>query len=532
MNLQLATEWADGMDTLPHPGADTSPKSDQHGGEARILDAETIIVCTERTDAEHDRALFPFDEYVPTEVVIGKNPSLRCVKEDVEIYLIANGNGRQSAASFASWLGRPVFFLDKPVHGMNRETIVAALEASTTVQPTIAAKSERKANCRTLLPKANMPAALLEGVERQAADQLAKPLPSAVSIVELAAREIDHNATLLGERWLCIGGGALFIGPSGIGKSSASVQQDILWGLGRSAFGIAPARPLKILCIQAENDDGDLSEMARGVMDGLAISCEDRNALSERVLYATEQSRTGPEFLSSVVRPLLENHRPDLLRLDPLLAYLGADPCDMGVTASFLRNSLNPLLTEFACGCIINHHTPKVTNRDTTAWRTSDWMYAGAGSADLTNWCRAAIVIDPTYTVKLFKFIAAKRAGRTGWRDEEGCIVLEKYFCHAEYGIHWREASSEDIERMIVSAQKKKDKDTKTENDLLRLIPLQGAVEKNILIEMAHRSGISEKRANLLIKVLLAQSKAHEWQIKRPNARAAKHISRHEQTLT
>ena len=64
----------------------------------------------------------------------------------------------------------------------------------------------------------------------------------------------------------------LFVGPSGIGKTSASVQQDLLWSVGLPAFGIAPARPLKILTIQAEDDDGDLSEIVSGIKSSLKFA--------------------------------------------------------------------------------------------------------------------------------------------------------------------------------------------------------------------------------------------------------------------
>ena len=65
---------------------------------------------------------------------------------------------------------------------------------------------------------------------------------------------------LLKNRYLCKGGGALWVAQTGIGKSSAELQAAILWAIGRPFFGIAPARPLKSLIIQAENDDGDLAE--------------------------------------------------------------------------------------------------------------------------------------------------------------------------------------------------------------------------------------------------------------------------------
>jgi len=67
-------------------------------------------------------------------------------------------------------------------------------------------------------------------------------LPTPCSIIALA--ELDpatfETDNLLGNRFLCVEGGMLLVGPSGIGKSSANVQQDILWSLGRPAFGIRP----------------------------------------------------------------------------------------------------------------------------------------------------------------------------------------------------------------------------------------------------------------------------------------------------
>ena len=258
----------------------------------------------------------------------------------------------------------------------------------------------------------------------------------------------DPTKTLLGNRYLCVEGALLFIGPSGIGKTSASVQQDLLWSIGEPAFGIVPARPLKILTIQAEDDDGDLSEMVSGVQAGLQLSAEQLRQSRERCFYVAEKSHTGLEFLVQIVKPLLEKHRPDLLRINPLQAYLGGDIKDPAITANFLRNHLNPFLARFACGCIIVHHTPKLTFRDTKEWKASDWMYAGAGAADITNWCRAALIVDATSNPRVFRFIAAKRASRIGWVDdstgERECV---RHFAHGDDGIYWREASGEEVEK-------------------------------------------------------------------------------------
>ena len=83
------------------------------------------------------------------------------------------------------------------------------------------------------------------------AERKADPLAGRKSLAELAKQPIDPGQTLLGDRYLCRGGSMLYVGRSGLGKSSSSAQADIQWSLGREAFGIAPAKPLNILTIQA-----------------------------------------------------------------------------------------------------------------------------------------------------------------------------------------------------------------------------------------------------------------------------------------
>src|SRR6202041_1547337 len=104
---------------------------------------------------------------------------------------------------------------------------------------------------------------------------------------------------------------------------------------------------------------------------------------------------------------------------------LGADVKDDGANSRFLRNGLNPILTGRGCGIFIIHHTPKTNHRDTSDWKQTDWMYAGAGAAVLTNWARAYLVIEPTDVHGVYRFIAAKRGQRIGWPR------LEQLWAHA-----------------------------------------------------------------------------------------------------
>jgi hypothetical protein len=72
-----------------------------------------------------------------------------------------------------------------------------------------------------------------------------------------AEQPIDHNQTLLGNRYLCRTGGMFVVAPSGIGKSTFSIQLAVLWCCGVVAFGIKPKKALRILIVQSEDDQGD-----------------------------------------------------------------------------------------------------------------------------------------------------------------------------------------------------------------------------------------------------------------------------------
>ena len=206
-------------------------------------------------------------------------------------------------------------------------------------------------------------------------------------------------------------------------------------------------------------------------------------------------------------------------------AYLGGDIKNAEVTASFLRNGLNPLLAQYQCAAIIVHHTPKTNFRDTKEWKASDWMYAGAGSADITNWCRAALIIDPTSNPGVFKFIAAKRASRIGWLDDlTGEREFVRHFGHSSNGsIFWREALDAEVKQTGQPGKQAK--------DLLALIPTEGAISKNVLLSQVSSLGIGQVKAKGFLAELLSEKTLFEWRVNRPRTNPEVQISRHEQPV-
>jgi hypothetical protein len=338
----------------------------------------------------------------------------------------------------------------------------------------------------------------------------------------LKRRTADDPNELLRTGYLCRGGGLLLAAPTGIGKSSFAIQATILWALGRALFGITPARPLKSLLIQAENNEGDMAEMRDGVIAGLALSPTELEMVYSNIFTAQENTRTGRAFFENTVAPLLELHRPDLLWIDPALSYIGGESNSQKDVSLFLRNLLNPLLSQFRCGCIVIHHTNKPSKgEEKLAWQAGDFAYLGSGSAEWANWARAVLAIRSVGSHEIFELRAGKRGGRIGWKDCDGNKTFARLIGHAtEPGfICWRLASDSE---MPVGKQKR----TGKSEDLTALVPLEKPITKTLLIDKWKDSYGNHQKGRAFLESLLADGKLFEWRQNRPGTNAAKLIAR------
>jgi RecA-family ATPase len=339
------------------------------------------------------------------------------------------------------------------------------------------------------------------------------------SLAELVHQTPSEEDTLLGNRYLCRGGGMLIVAPSGHGKSVLSCQAAIEWGVGRASFGIKAARPLRTLIVQAEDDRGDCIEMSQ-IVRHLEITGDKFDLLKRNVWLEPVNDVTGFAFIQ-VLDGFLVQYPADIVIINPLTAYLGADDKDTKAATLFLRNWLNPVLGEHNCAAIIIHHTPKTNFASTDGYKPSDWMYRGAGAATITNWARAILVIDPGKTPGVYRFIAAKRGKRIGWGLDQP--VFETYWahCHELHKLLWVPANEAEIK-----AEAKTHRDVQA-SDLLPFIP--GPDEEPVIIEQiidAARGKIGEKKVRSFIKVLLADKNIDAIEIKRQRARPERKYTR------
>jgi hypothetical protein len=333
------------------------------------------------------------------------------------------------------------------------------------------------------------------------------PLAGA-SLLVLSKRPIPADKTLLGDRWLCAGGGAMIVGPSGIGKSTLSVQAAALWSCGRSAFGIRPARPLRLLVIQSEDDDGDSIEMAR-VLNELGLSEKELELTGRNTHLEFLNDKTGHAFTKRL-NEMLGLFPCDIVVVNPLSAYLGSDTKDEEKVNQFLRTWINPILTTHNTAVIFIHHTPKTTNRDTSEW-TTEWMYSGSGVAGITNWARAYIAIDPCKEAPdVYKFIAAKRGKRIGWGGSE------TFWAHSrdDGKILWVPADRDQIALAKEASKSNPD-------DLLRLVPELDPISQEKLHQIASEKKIGEKKIRRFLKILEEEKKIYRHKMPREGAKAA-----------
>jgi len=343
-----------------------------------------------------------------------------------------------------------------------------------------------------------------------------------VRLADLKAPSRDDGRELIQDRLLCRGGSLLFVGPTGVGKSSFAMQAGIFWSIGKPCFDLRPAAPFRVLYVQSENDPGDLYEFRQGIYEGLELTKEQVKLAGENVRIATVNDSIGTDFVLTVLRPLLAEHNPDLLILDPLLAYLGGDVTRQDVVSSFVRSALQPAIAEADCGLVLVHHPPK-PKRDLGGAKAGDDAYFGAGSADLANWARSVMVLKPTTHHGIYELRLAKRGRRAGWVEADGNTPrFQATIAHGKGGlIYWREVDE--------GEQFKATPNDTAAVDLLALVPRNGSILKSAWLEKVKGKGIGACRAERILDTLQDDGKIFFWNIPRSNARPAIALAREPQ---
>jgi hypothetical protein len=264
--------------------------------------------------------------------------------------------------------------------------------------------------------------------------------------------EADNPAALFRNGWLRKGGGAFLVAPSGVGKSTWTIQAAICWRLGKAAFGIKPVRPLRVAIIQAEDDAEEMSFFRNQIAEGLQVECgmtheETAEALKGIALFDFVGS-AGDDFVGLLGQTMREHPEIDLWIINPFQSYFGGDISRNSEVTRFLRVGIDPLIKPANAAVVFAHHTNKAPPpKERVGWGTDAFsQYIGAGGAELANWARAILVLMPTGVPGVFTLAAGKRGGRLGWVDPAGAKTNTRLIAHSGDRIFWRDATPEEAE--------------------------------------------------------------------------------------
>jgi RecA-family ATPase len=237
-------------------------------------------------------------------------------------------------------------------------------------------------------------------------------------------------------RWLCKGYAIQIVGFAGTGKSTLCMQMCTHWALGLHLFGLQPVRPLRILLVNAENDFGDMAEMWNGSTRDFTLG--EKARLKEQLTIVRNTKARGAAFVEALEN-LINRHKPDVVVVDPLLAFVDFEIADQALTSAFLRGMILPLLQRTGVALVYYHHTNKpVAGLDLDSMPPQQLAYLGAGAAEWCNFARDSGFLfrakaEDGEEAATFRFGFSKRQSRTGLRNSDGKFVPYVKLSHSPH---------------------------------------------------------------------------------------------------
>src|SRR5208282_2689022 len=164
------------------------------------------------------------------------------------------------------------------------------------------------------------------------------------NIYDFLDLQVDHASNLAGNRWLTRKHGVFLIAPSGHGKSSFTIQIIISLAIGRTVFGIKPAKPLRILCLQSEDDDMDTKKFVQMIRK-MKLTADEIKLLRENTRYEYRNDLIGAPFIKAL-DDFLTAWPADLVIVNPVTGFFVSNMQDPEKVEVFLRADLNPVLSK------------------------------------------------------------------------------------------------------------------------------------------------------------------------------------------
>jgi hypothetical protein len=223
----------------------------------------------------------------------------------------------------------------------------------------------------------------------------------------------------------------LFFGPSGKGKSTITLHAAATWGMGHSWFGIEPRMPLRTLIIQAENNKGDCHRAIKGIAKNLGFP---PSFMTGKIFIHRISGLYGDNF-SKKLAQYIKRYDPDIIFIDPIFSFAGADLSLQQPTSLFLRGQIGPVIEQSNAACFLIHHSskpPRGPNKNDPL----DLGNTFFGSVELSAFPRSVTGLHQRDDGN-FELFASKRGGLAGLRDSSGELTERIIISHSQNGIGW-----------------------------------------------------------------------------------------------
>jgi len=306
-----------------------------------------------------------------------------------------------------------------------------------------------------------------------------------------------NDSSLIGDCFLERGNSLIFLGAPGAGKSKSAQALCGSLATGTAFVDMKPARALRVLYVQAEDTIDDLAESFQGfvkhTLDGDKDSIE---LLEKNLTIVTVVGHSGPEFLEWLEKAC-ERHKPDVVVVDPLLAFIGCDLVDQKSVTRFLRGLLHPILIKHNCGFIGVHHKRK--------GEEGSELDQGLGSTEFSAFFRGAISLSVSkarhqeLTMKV-----VKRQRQLGWTDADGNPTDTKYLLKGQDGVYFTEVSGFEPSSVKLGGRPRKNSEADIVN-FIRGERAKGASEDALVESVAKKFSYSAKQAKRYVSATPAE---------------------------
>jgi hypothetical protein len=322
-------------------------------------------------------------------------------------------------------------------------------------------------------------------------------IPKQLSWEELE-KPVDLSQSLLENRALERGQGMLLFGPSGCGKSTLAHQICTCWATGMAGAHIRPMKPLRIVIMQTEDTENDFREYRDGVWSQECFTEEKIALIRQNLIVLEPVAGSSPNDLRCLLDHVAEKYKPDLISLNPLLAFCGADYVrELG---AMLYAVIDPVIKKHHIGFLGVHHTPKPFSKAGVSYGVLDYQYIAAGDARIANWPRLSLQLEPISAspVLLACLRIAKRWQRIKWLNEHGEPTRERFIKHSNDGkIWWDDAAQDEAEAA------RENEDPRKILDILPPPTETGIIREEIHVEAKNKLNIGKAKADRWLAIEL-----------------------------